>query len=278
MLRKCFDVLLLLLIPSFSFSQYFGEEITQPSSWSVGIKVSTSQLSSDISPLGYGKQGGFFFEKNLGKVFDLRIEAQIGQNRGLNLFLSDKHYLNNSLNGSQNPEISYDSTSRYFHNYQHSYGSLGVHLKINLNRLVMVLGAEKWDLYLLSGFGAYGYESKINALDKWGKPYIFPSVDYLNDELALNRLENLLDDSFESLAEQDPLNSTFAGPFVLKTYFIAGGGIRLQLTKKIGLGTELSYLFFGDDLLDGQQWDEDGNMSTNRDKLMSLGLLLDLAF
>lgn len=278
MFLKLFPFFLLFLLPSFGFAQYFGEEIAKPSSWSFGIKMGVSQLDSDVSALGLGKQGSLFFEKKLFRTLDLRIESQIGQNQGLNLYSSSNHILNNSLNGVQNPEVNYDSASRYFHNYQHSYGSLGVHLKINLNRIVTVLGADDWDLYVLAGFGAYAYESKINALNSQGQTYNFSFTQSSDRDILQERLNVLLDDTFESAADQDPLNNTYIGSFALKTYFLSGGGIRFQLTEKVGMGAEASYLFFGDDLLDGQQWDEEGNMSPNRDKLMSLGLLLDLAF
>jgi len=278
MFRKLFPFSLLFLLPICGFSQYFGEEIAKPSSWSFGLKISASQLDADVDALGMGKQGSFFFEKKLFRTLDLRIESQIGQSKGLNLYSSNNHSLNNSLNGTQNPRVNYDSASRYFHNYQHSYGSLGIHMKVNLNRIVTVLGADDWDLYVLGGFGAYAYESKINALNAQGQLYNFSFTQSSDKDILQERLNGLLDDSFESPADQDPLNNTYIGTFALKTYFLTGGGIRFQLTDKVGMGAEANYLFFGDDLLDGQQWDEEGQMSPTRDKLMSLGLLLDLAF
>lgn len=278
MFRRFFQVFLTLLFPFSVSAQYFGEEVAKPSSWSFGLKVSTSQLDADISPQGLGKQGGIFFEKTLFRTLALRFEAQAGQTRGLNLFASTNHSMNNGLNGNQNPRVIYDSAARYFHNYEHSYGSLGVHLKLNLNRMVTVIGAEKWDLYALAGFGTYAYQSKIDALNSQDRMYDFSSTFSGNKDILQERLNELLDGTYESLADQDQLNTTFLGGFALKTYFLVGGGLRFQLSEKIGLGAECNYLFMGDDLLDGQQWGEEGNLSANRDKLMSLGILMDFAF
>ncbi|MEM6805318.1 MAG: hypothetical protein AAF696_28230 [Bacteroidota bacterium] len=278
MLSRLFEVLCFLLIPSISFAQYYGEDISTPSTWTVGIKASTSILDADIESSAYGKQGGLFFEKNLSRIIDLRIEARIGQNRGQNLFASSNHLLSRGLNGQLNPGLSYDSASQYFHNYQHSYASLGVHVKLNINRIFTVLGAEKWDIYLLGGLGAYGYESRINALNDQDQLYDFNIPTSLQGDALEERLNSLFDDTYESLADRDLVNSNFIGPFTLTSYFLTGAGFRIHLTESLGIGLEGNYLFFGDDLLDGQQWQENGELSPNRDKLLSLGLLLDFAF
>ena len=278
MLRKLTEVLCFLLLPSLAHAQYFGEETSTPSSWSMGIKVSASLLDGDVDPHNFGKQGSLFFEKTISRIMDMRIEANIGQTFGQNLYASTSHYLNQALNGGLNPDVQYDSASLYFHNYQHTYGSLGVSFKLNINRIFTVIGAEKWDLYLLGGLGAYGYETRINALNEFGQLYNFDGANSSSISARQENLNNLLDDTFESMGDQDQINSTFVGPYTLKTFFQTGGGIRFHVTDALGMGLEANYLFFGDDLLDGQQWMEDGQQSLNRDKLLSLGLLLDLAF
>ncbi|MDW3649170.1 MAG: hypothetical protein R8P61_19030 [Bacteroidia bacterium] len=278
MLRKLTEVLCFLLLPSLAYAQYFGEETSTPSSWSMGIKVSASLLDGDVDPQNFGKQGSLFFEKTISRIIDVRIEANIGQTFGQNLFASNSPYHNQALNGNLNPEVQYDSASLYFHNYQHTYGSLGVSFKLNINRIFTVLGGERWDLYLLGGFGAYGYETRINALNEFGQLYNFDRANSSSISVRQENLYDLLDNTYESMGDQDQINSTFLGPYTLKTFFQSGGGIRFHLTDALGLGLEGNYLFFGDDLLDGQQWQEDGQQSLSRDKLLSLGLLIDLAF
>ena len=278
MLIRLLKLICFLLFPSISFAQYYGEDISTPSTWTIGIKASVSMLDADIDALGYGKQGSLFFEKNLSRIIDMRIEAQIGQNQGQNLFASSNHLLSRGLNGLLNPGFAYDSASQYFHNYQHTYASLGVNFKLNINRIFAVLGAEKWDIYLLGGLGAYGYESRINALNEQDQLYDFDISAGLQGDALEERLNSLLDDTYESLADRDLVNNSFIGPFTLKSYFLTGFGFRIHLTKSIGIGLEGNYLFFGDDLLDGQQWQENGDLSLNRDKLLSAGLLLDIAF
>lgn len=278
MIQKLFGFLLLLVSPFLSPAQYFGEELPKPSSWAFGFKIANSQLDADISSKGLGRQGGIFFEKTLTRIVDLRLEAQIGANQGLNLFASTNHQQNNSLNGSLDPSVAYDSSAQFFHNYKHSYMSLGVSARLNINRMITVLGAEKWDLYVLGGLGAYVYHTQVNALNKYNRTYDFPSAYFNSKNRLQERLNDLMDNTYETQADQDFLNSTVLGSSVLKSYFITGGGLRFQLSEKFGLGSEFTYQFLGDDLLDGQQWQEDGSLSTNRDKLLSMGLLFDIAF
>lgn len=278
MISRLIQVVCFLLFPTFAFAQYYGEGRSTPSTWTIGIKASASILDADIDTRGYGKEGSLFLEKNLSRIIDLRIEAQIGQNQGQNFFASNNHVLNQSLNGQLNPEVAYDSSSQYFHNYRHSYASLGVNVKLNINRIFTVLGAEKWDIYLLGGLGAYGYESRINALNEQEQLYNFNFPRGGPQAGMQERLNDLLDDTYESLAERDLVNTNFIGPYTLKSYFLTGAGFRVHLTESIGVGVEGNYLFFGDDLLDGQQWQENGELSLNRDKLLSVGILLDFAF
>ncbi|MEM6802915.1 MAG: hypothetical protein AAF696_16010, partial [Bacteroidota bacterium] len=118
----------------------------------------------------------------------------------------------------------------------------------------------------------------INALNDQDQLYDFNIPTSLKGNALEERLNSLFDDTYESLADRDLVNSSFIGPFTLQSYFLTGAGFRIHLTESFGIGLEGNYLFFGDDLLDGQQWQENGELSPNRDKLLSLGLLLDFAF
>jgi hypothetical protein len=102
------------------------------------------------------------------------------------------------------------------------------------------------------------YQAKYNALDANGAPYNFssiPSGTYSNRKDTKKALKNLLDDSWETKAEVDPLQPKIGGkPF--RPTLDLGAGMQIKLSNKFNIAIEDKFSSPKTDLLDGQQWQE----------------------
>lgn len=108
------------------------------------------------------------------------------------------------------------------------------------------------------GIGATIYDTKINALNG-SSPYNFSSINssgYDNRKDIRDQLKKMMDDSYETPAENNRSNSATIGDHTLRPSGTVLGGIAFKLGKRVNLALEDRFTFIKDDLLDGQQWQE----------------------
>jgi outer membrane protein OmpA-like peptidoglycan-associated protein len=132
------------------------------------------------------------------------------------------------------------------------------------------------------------YNAKYNALNSSGQPYDYTgivSANYSNRKSTLKALKNLLDKSYETKAERDPLQPKLGdNPF--KVAFVVGAGVQIKLTNRFNIAIEDKFTAPKTDLLDGQQWQENyggantGAIAQTRDfdtyNFLSVGLNVNL--
>src|SRR5205085_4184742 len=113
------------------------------------------------------------------------------------------------------------------------------------------------NLYVFAGGGAMIYDTKIDALDGNNQVYNFNSIPtgfYADRKKLKKAVRNLLDGTYESEAEKDPLRAKLFGQS-FRPVFDMGVGLQFKLNKKLSLSIEEKFsLPLKTDLLDGQQW------------------------
>jgi opacity protein-like surface antigen len=263
-MKHLLSILLLACIQTSLFAQYFGMKNQVETSWSLGLNAGTSIVKGDVSMRQPGILVGLYAQKSLLPALDLRVQFNGGQALGLNTTAS--------IGDSINPATAaYDSLPVY-HNFRMKYYDISALLKINLNRLG-TSGSENWELYALAGVGTVLYRTDVDALNANDSIYNYAErINGTNEEAVKNELNNLLDGTYETPAEQDYFNKSAAGNRVFSTMFSLGFGFNINVSERIGIGLEARYGFLGDDLLDGIQWNDDRSASEDRDALLSANL------
>ncbi|MEI9807566.1 MAG: hypothetical protein WDO16_06565 [Bacteroidota bacterium] len=130
---------------------------------------------------------------------------------------------------------------------------------ITLNNIRFHKSKTGFNFYGIVGFGGTTYDTKVNALDDNGNPYPFSSIPqgvYKDRKDTKKAIKDMLDDSYESDAQNqgDRRPKLFGNTF--KPSGTVGAGIAIKLNNKFNIALEDRITFIKDDLLDGQQWQE----------------------
>jgi outer membrane protein OmpA-like peptidoglycan-associated protein len=228
--------------------------------WEIGIKGGLSTVSGDVRSRLPSGGFGIHVRKALGYVFSIRMEYDWLNARGLN-FAS-------SVGWHRNPVIEqtyrlatgpgYHAQEIYY-NYKTNIQDLGLHGVVTLNNIRFHKAKTGVNFYAFGGIAGVTYAAKYNLINSSnGLPYTYAgitSATYSNKKDALKALKDLLDDSYESQAERDPLQPKL-GDRPFKVAFEFGGGVQFKLNNRFNIAIEDKVTLPKTDLLDGQQWQE----------------------
>jgi outer membrane protein OmpA-like peptidoglycan-associated protein len=256
----------------------------------IGFSIGNPYLSSDIQTsykLGKTFAYGLTVRKDLGYVTSLRIQYNQGRTYGIGW--KGYHAIKNNpaLTGRYDAAVNYSTiaqTQPIYLNYMMNYKQLLGQIIINFNNIKFHKERTRFSLYGIVGAGPLFYNTRINQLDENGKMYDYSKIDVTsgNDHsVRLNRknqLKSLWDETYESQAETDASwnhagKQAKAGQYKwrLDGVFNAGLGIGVRLSRKISLNFETMQSFTGEDLVDGQRWQEhnleDPVLTSNNDNL-----------
>jgi outer membrane protein OmpA-like peptidoglycan-associated protein len=248
--------------------------------WEVGVKVGTFNISGDvrsrIPSLGFGAH----VRKALGYLFSLRLEYSYGIPKGLNWEKSTNYHYNDPwVNNGYTP-----GTEQIFYNYKSTVQDLALEGVFTLNNIRFHKAKSGLNLYAFVGLGGTMYDTKVNALNGTAK-YNFASIPtgtWKTRKDTRNDLKDLLDDTYESPAENhgDRRPKLFGNTF--KSVGHVGAGLAYKLNNRLNIALEDRFTFTNDDLLDGQRWAEQVNgspvLTQNFDtyNFLSLGLNINL--
>jgi outer membrane protein OmpA-like peptidoglycan-associated protein len=221
----------------------------------VGISGGMFSVSGDIAAklptIGYAVH----IRKSLGYVFSLRLEYEHGTGKGLN-WKPSYGYANDPAWSKY-----YDAAALVpvYYNYLTHVNDLSLQGLFTLNNVRFHKQKTGFVIYGGVGMGATTYNTKINALDANNKPYNFASITgsgYADRKSIRSALKSMMDNTYETAAENDTKNTAKLGGNTLKVSGSLIGGIAFKLSKRINLALEEKFTFIKDDLLDGQQWQE----------------------
>jgi len=235
--------------------------------WEIGIKGGLSTISGDIRSRLPSGGFGLHVRKAFGYVFSMRLEYDWLNARGLNFSPSDG-FIRNPVLGpiytSAAPGGGLLQNTIYY-NYKTNIQDLGLHGVITLNNIRFHKAKTGVNFYAFGGIAGVTYAAKYDALNSSGQPYDFasiPAVNYSNKKDAIKALKNLLDGTYETQAERDPLQPKL-GDKPFKVAFEAGAGVQFKINNRFNIAIEDKVTLPKTDLLDGQQWQENyGNGNT----------------
>ena len=243
-----------------------------------GISGGLFNISGDVSTqlptVGFSAH----FRKALGYVFSLRLQYLYGIAKGMDWkpsagFGSNTAYLNNGyVPGAEN----------VYYNYRSHVQDLGLQGIFTLNNIRFHKKNSSMVVYAGVGVGATIYDTKINALNGSSK-YNFSSVTstgYSNRKDIRNQLKDLYDDSYETDADNSGERSPQLFGQTLRPSGTVLAGIAFKLGKRVNLAIENRFSVAKDDLMDGQQWQDNVQGVTTGDfdtyNYLSAGLNFNL--
>jgi outer membrane protein OmpA-like peptidoglycan-associated protein len=259
--------------------------------WEIGIKGGLSTISGDVRSRLPSGGFGIHVRKALGYVFSIRMEYDWLNARGLNFSPSDGFRRNPVLGQiytSAVPGGGFLQNTIYY-NYKTNIQDLGLHGVVTLNNIRFHKAKTGVNFYAFGGIAGVTYAANYNALNSNGQPYDFtgvPAATYSNKKDAIKYLkDNVLDDSYETQAERDPLQPKL-GDRPFKVAFEFGGGVQFKINNRFNIALEDKVTLPKTDVLDGQQWQENfgngnvGAIAQSRDydtyNFLSVGLNYNL--
>jgi outer membrane protein OmpA-like peptidoglycan-associated protein len=279
--------------------------------WEIGIKGGLFQVSGDLPAQFISPGFGAHVRKAFGYIFSLRMEYMNAVGKGYS-FLASENYAKNAAWGGNiaDPSQRYSAPrmtivapggvtgivssktglastplEHVFYNYKTKVQDLSLQGVFTLNNVRFHKSKTGLNLYGFGGIGGTIYETRVNALNG-NQKYNFmtlSSSSYKDRNAFLkNMRNNVLDDDFETLAENqgDRRPKLFGQTF--KPSANVGIGVAFKLNNRLNLAIEDRWTIVKDDLLDGQRWQENawGDASLTRDydsyNYLSVGLNINL--
>ena len=273
----------------------------------IGLKAGMFAISGDVPSVVPAPGFGVHVRKAFGYIFSVRIEYMYGIGKGMHWLAANNYGRNSAWNTKYNaPLMGINSTTgqpaffntktgglwtsstpldRVFYNYKSNVQDLSIQGVVTLNNIRFHKSKTGFNLYAFGGFGATVYDVKVNALNASNASYNFSSVadgTHKTRKDTRDALKNLLDDTYETDAENhgDRRPKLFGN--TLKPTMTGGVGIAFKLSNRLNLAIEDRVTFTKDDLLDGQRWQEAalGTPTLTRDfdsyNYTSIGLNINL--
>lgn len=277
--------------------------------WEIGVKGGLFQVSSDLPAKFFSPGFGLHVRKSLGYVFSLRLEYLYGIGKGQAWRATENYAKNpgwgaNILNTSQRysaPQaitgadnkrqivssktgLATSPFEQVYYNYKTKTQDLSLQALITLNNIRFHKAKTVWNVYGFAGIGATIYDTRINALNNTTK-YDFNTIvqgTYETRRDKLKELKSVMDDSYETAAENHGERRPKLFGSTFKPSATVGMGMALKLSRTINIAIEDRWTFIKDDLLDGQRWQEQpwGDAALTRDfdsyNYLSIGLNFNL--
>lgn len=233
------------------------------SMWEFGLKGGSFMIGGDVPARFPGFGFGAHIRKALGYVFSLRLHYMYANGTGLNWKRAVNYHNNPAWTSNLPAGQNYNaSTEPVFYNYRTNVQDLALEGIFTLNNVRFHKSRSGVSIYALLGLGATTFDARINALNGSAK-YNFASVtgfnDYSQRKNVRDQLKNLLDDTYETPAEQQNDVRPQLGSRTLIPVGHVGGGIAFRLSRRLNLAIEDRYSITRSDLLDGQRWAEQVN-------------------
>jgi outer membrane protein OmpA-like peptidoglycan-associated protein len=245
--------------------------------WEVGVKVGSFTVNGDVASKMFSPGFGVNVRKAFGYVFSARLDYVYGVAKGLNWLRSGGYV----QGGQLNPWVraGYNG-SPVFYNYKTKIQDLSLEGIFSLNNIRFHKSKVGVNFYALGGLGAMIYDAKVNALNGQNQPYTaqFAGVtggnEYKSRGDVRDQLKNILDDTYESDAENEGNRRPKLFGKTLRPVGHLGAGVAFKVSDRFNVALEDRVSIAKDDLLDGQRWSEQRDLTRDFDtyNFLSLGL------
>jgi hypothetical protein len=215
--------------------------------WELGVHGGYYMIFGDVyAQPGFG--AGLSLRKALGYTFSLRASAMYGQAKGIGY----QAYTISNLEPGARQAYSNAGRSTFYPAYKMTsfVGSLDV--LASLNNIMFHKTAPKVNWYLLAGYSALVYQTKLDALNG-NAPYTFNNLSGKRKDI-IKTIKDGLDGSYETYANingRTPNNNKpDKGPW-LRHSLDAGVGVAFKVSPRFNIGVEQKFILPFDDQIDG---------------------------
>jgi len=236
--------------------------------WEIGLKGGMSSVSGSVRAWLPTFGAGVHVRKSLGYTFSIRGEYDYLSGKGLNWQPSYSGYAaNNVISKYYNA----NAGEPVFYNYKTTIQELSIQGVANLNNIRFHKAKSSVLFYIFGGVGVATYSTKYNLLDANGQPYNFQQIvnqfgpggfTYSNRKAIKTALKNMMDGTFETIAQRDPSQPTLNGVPIIPV-FVVGLGTEIKLSDKFNIAIEDKVSITKSKLVDGQEWQETGSTAVH---------------
>ena len=193
----------------------------------MGLGVGLPIVIGDMdTKFGYG--ASFTIQKAFGHVFSLRFQAIALETFGMDHRVSYQKYAN----------------------YKTRFSDYSLQGVFTLNNLNFYKKEPKVIYNLIGGLGFSTTESWYNRTDENGNKYNFSSIPKGDKKVTYKALNDLLDNSYETIATKDPTALSIGNTSILPSV-VLGAGVSFKLSKTFDLNLDTRMSFHFTDKLDG---------------------------
>lgn len=252
--------------------------------WEIGVKYGVLQVIGDVpsvfltapnfgvhirKALGYTVSLRLEYMNGVAKGLDWRYATNYGKNKAWSQYYNAPVRTNNNVVGTVIPGSAgpYD---RIYYNYRSRIQDLSLQAVVNFTNILFHKATVKTNVYGFGGFGATTYETSVNALNGT-TPYTaafnaLAQVPFSDRGETIDALKDILDDTYETPAQSKGNQGAQLGDNPLRFSAVVGLGLAFKLSKNVNLAIENRWTIPKDDLIDGQQWQEQtwGDASVTR--------------
>ncbi|TXI81712.1 MAG: hypothetical protein E6Q39_00820 [Crocinitomicaceae bacterium] len=266
--------------------------------WEIGINGGFLNVSGDVrsksifngaikplNTLGWG----LTVRKAWGYVISTRLQFMHGSASGYNYQSSNGFWAHPS------PYQAAGYTNVHY-SYKNSMSELSLQVVAALNNIKYHGARNKVSYYVFAGLGGLNYKTMMDMKDASNANYNFASATagltgtaWENRKTINDRLKSMFDGDYETEAERNGNynRGSIGNNGTLRAIGNVGAGAQFKLSKVISLSIEDKFTWTGDDLLDGQRWQEQpyttgapvsSSMSRDMDNInyLSIGLNFNL--
>jgi len=239
--------------------------------WEVGVKAGLFDVIGDVHSKIFTPGVGVHVRKALGYLFSVRGEYTMGWAKGLNYSPSSGYIHNQAWSGWFGPPGSaYNpATEPVFYNYKTTINELSLQGVFTLNNIRFHRAKSGWNAYVFGGIAGMIYNTKINAFNDESGTYakynfasalaIAPTYENRKD-IKKELKDNIFDGTYETHPEDEPGHAkVFQEPF--RWAFVLGAGFQFKVSNKWNIAVEDKFSSPKTDLLDGQQWQENSQVT-----------------
>ena len=198
----------------------------------------------------YAWGGGLSLRKAIGYVVSLRGSAAYYNMVGLD------YKFNKDLNNiprEVRSQYQSQSPAQYIANY-HTQAYVGsLEALISLNNIMFHNKQGRYNFYLLAGYTAFIYQTKMDVLNKDGRAYAYNNntVNVFTKRSDIrSQLRNLQDGVYETDGREKSRRPEL-GNYSLRHSFSSGVGLEYRVARKTSVGVEYKRIAMRDDYVDG---------------------------
>lgn len=279
-MKRSILLILTLLCLNSAFNQNSKVVYGADSRWFLSLGGGAAWHTTDVKTkikFGFtGEIGYTFFMKPESPIsLDVGFRYLTGVYEGQNLFFHNGLNQNIALNGEMDSTVNYSAyPGRAPLNFRSTVHDISLEFQLNTNKLRERTG---WNLFLFGSVGISFYRTLGNLTyfdigTQSQQMYDYDSL-YNSSGQQFNKsdMKSFLDDDFESALEGSSLAK---GKINSKFTPSIGAGFSYQVAPRIAIGLEHRTTFTLNDLFDGNRFNTDNSVSSNKDLYHYTGLFV----